>query len=215
MNVLFLILLGSSVAIATYAWGGTFIGEWLTKLRVAQLARSSADRALPELQRLRPALSLQRWFPVWTRSTELLLYRSGVRMETGRFLMVVAGSAVVVEMLFGAMGFGFGGAIIGLIVGGVAPFLFLRQMAVGRSNQFGKHFPDALDMIVGSLRAGLPLHAAFELVGQESASPVLVAVVRETPGCVEEVERGFIVPNNWRERAAARRATDVARNIVW
>ena len=59
------------------------------------------------------------------------------------------------------------------------------------------------------------LHAELEAQFEESPSPVLVAVVRETPGCVEEVERGFIVPNDWRERAAARRASDVARNIVW
>lgn len=59
------------------------------------------------------------------------------------------------------------------------------------------------------------LHAELEAQFEESASPVLVAVVRETPGCVEEVERGFIVPNDWHERAAARRAADAVRNIVW
>jgi hypothetical protein len=45
------------------------------------------------------------------------------------------------------------------------------------------------------------LSAQFEV----NPSPVLVAMVREQPGCIEEVERGFIVPNDWRERAAARR----------
>jgi len=44
---------------------------------------------------------------------------------------------------------------------------------------------------------------------------VLVAVVRASPGCVEEIERGFIVPNDWRERAAARYPANVPRNIVW
>jgi hypothetical protein len=42
------------------------------------------------------------------------------------------------------------------------------------------------------------LAAQFE----ESPSPVLVAAVRQQPGLVMEVERGFIVPNDWRERAA-------------
>jgi hypothetical protein len=44
---------------------------------------------------------------------------------------------------------------------------------------------------------------------------VLVTVVRETPGLVEEVERGFIVPNDWRARAEARSAADNMQNIVW
>jgi hypothetical protein len=42
------------------------------------------------------------------------------------------------------------------------------------------------------------LAAQFE----QSPSPVLVAAVRQQPGVVMEVERGFIVPNDWRERAA-------------
>jgi hypothetical protein len=37
-----------------------------------------------------------------------------------------------------------------------------------------------------------------------SDAPVLVALVREEPGAIVEFERGFIVPNDWRERADAR-----------
>ncbi|MEH6434371.1 DUF1853 family protein [Massilia sp. DD77] len=37
---------------------------------------------------------------------------------------------------------------------------------------------------------------------EESGKPVLVAVVRQRAGFIEEVERGFIVPNDWRERAS-------------
>jgi hypothetical protein len=42
-----------------------------------------------------------------------------------------------------------------------------------------------------------------------------VAAVRVAPGLVEEVERGFVVPNDWRERAEARSTKDNMRNIVW
>lgn len=59
------------------------------------------------------------------------------------------------------------------------------------------------------------LHAELAAQFETNASPVLVAVVRVTPGLVEEVERGFIVPNDWRERAEARSAKDNMRNIVW
>jgi len=37
------------------------------------------------------------------------------------------------------------------------------------------------------------------------ANPVLVATVREEGGWLEEVERGFVVPDDWRARAQARR----------
>ncbi|SFB86814.1 DUF1853 family protein [Massilia yuzhufengensis] len=49
------------------------------------------------------------------------------------------------------------------------------------------------------------LHAELSAQFETNSTPVLVAVVREGPGYVEEVERGFIVPDDWRERAAARR----------
>lgn len=49
------------------------------------------------------------------------------------------------------------------------------------------------------------LHAELSAHFETSSTPVLVAVVRHTPGKIEEIERGFIVPNDWRERAAARR----------
>lgn len=49
------------------------------------------------------------------------------------------------------------------------------------------------------------LHAELSAQFETASTPVLVAVVRHTPGLIEEIERGFIVPNDWRERAAARR----------
>jgi hypothetical protein len=49
------------------------------------------------------------------------------------------------------------------------------------------------------------LHAELSAQFEVNQSPVLVSMVREQPRCIEEVERGFIVPNDWRDRAAARR----------
>jgi hypothetical protein len=48
------------------------------------------------------------------------------------------------------------------------------------------------------LRAELADH--FET----SNAPVLVSLVREDRGSIVEVDRGFIVPDDWRERAGAR-----------
>lgn len=53
------------------------------------------------------------------------------------------------------------------------------------------------------------LHAELEAQFETNPSPVLVSMVREEPGLYEEVERGFIVPNDWRDRAAARRGSQI------
>jgi len=66
-----------------------------------------------------------------------------------------------------------------------------------------------------SLLTRAQLHAALEAQFEDNPAPVLVAVVRETADCVEEVERGFIVPNDWRERAAVRYPANASRNIIW
>jgi hypothetical protein len=55
--------------------------------------------------------------------------------------------------------------------------------------------PEMLDR--AQLKAALA--AQFTLSG----APVLVATVRETPGNIVEVARGFIVPDDWRDRAGA------------
>ena len=52
-------------------------------------------------------------------------------------------------------------------------------------------------------RAGLQAQLAAQF--DALPIPVLVAAVRERGGVLEEVERGFIVPDNWRARAALRR----------
>ncbi|MGH8855934.1 MAG: DUF1853 family protein [Telluria sp.] len=49
------------------------------------------------------------------------------------------------------------------------------------------------------------LHAELAARFESNSTPVLVAVVRHLPFNIEEIARGFIVPNDWRERAAARR----------
>lgn len=48
------------------------------------------------------------------------------------------------------------------------------------------------------------LHAELSAHFETSQTPVLVAAVRDEPGSIVEVERGFIVPNDWRERAKRR-----------
>jgi hypothetical protein len=55
-----------------------------------------------------------------------------------------------------------------------------------------------------SMMNGAQLHAELEAQFETNPTPVLVALVRHATGMIEEVERGFIVPNDWRARAAAR-----------
>ena len=52
------------------------------------------------------------------------------------------------------------------------PFVALRFMRSRRHSRFGAQFPDALDVIVRSLRAGHPVPVAIAMVAREMPDPV-------------------------------------------
>ncbi|RWE58812.1 type II secretion system F family protein [Mesorhizobium sp.] len=62
--------------------------------------------------------------------------------------------------------------IVFLVVGFVLPLLVLRRARNKRIQKFAKQLPDALDMIVRSLRAGHPASVAIGLVAREMPDPL-------------------------------------------
>ncbi|TIP90781.1 MAG: type II secretion system F family protein [Mesorhizobium sp.] len=62
--------------------------------------------------------------------------------------------------------------IVFLLIGFVLPFLVLRRARAKRIQNFAKQLPDALDMIVRSLRAGHPTSVAIGLVAREMPDPL-------------------------------------------
>ena len=62
--------------------------------------------------------------------------------------------------------------IIFLVVGFALPVLVLRRARSSRIKKFAKQLPDALDMIVRSLRAGHPASVAIGLVAREIPDPL-------------------------------------------
>ncbi|MEI8697334.1 MAG: type II secretion system F family protein [Mesorhizobium sp.] len=63
-------------------------------------------------------------------------------------------------------------SIVFAVVGFVLPLLVLRRARSKRIQKFAKQLPDALDMIVRSLRAGHPASVAIGLVAREMPDPL-------------------------------------------
>lgn len=74
-------------------------------------------------------------------------------------LMIVRGSLIEAGFV----------AIMAAVVG---PLLVLRFMRTRRQKRFGTQFPDAIDIIVRSLRAGHPVPIAVTLVARELPDPI-------------------------------------------
>jgi tight adherence protein B len=102
-----------------------------------------------------------------------LIVQSGLIVSVSRLVVIVA--------VAGLLGFGATMAFRGSVVEAAAaallsatalPVLVLMLLRSRRQKKFGAQFPDALEIIVRSLRAGHPVPIAITMVGREMADPI-------------------------------------------
>lgn len=101
------------------------------------------------------------------------LYQAGKDIALSKYA-IFSGALVVVAI---AVIFSFSGNIAMAISGGIAvglglPHMVISSMITSRQQLFIKQFPEALDLIVRGLQAGLPVNEAIINVGVEIPSPV-------------------------------------------
>jgi tight adherence protein B len=102
-----------------------------------------------------------------------LVLQSGVTLGFTKLILLAGIGAMIT---FGAV-FGLRGDIIEavaatLFAGLIAPLLVLMFKRARRRSKFGAQFPDAIDIIVRSLRAGHPVPIAVTMVGREMPDPI-------------------------------------------
>jgi tight adherence protein B len=135
--------------------------EWVP----LQVERDERLSAIPFVDRLLRGLSI-------ARRLELLLYQAGMSVRVGSFILMIAvcggvgyvvGTAVFHHALHGT---------VLMFLLGFAPFLVVSYRKSIRQRQFAEEFPDALDLLVSALRAGISFSAALQIVADESPEPV-------------------------------------------
>ncbi len=102
------------------------------------------------------------------------LERAGVNPDLGRYLLIC--------LVSGLMSFGVGHVVLAVptvvsvllgLFGAVGlPHFVLGIKASRRQLQFIAHFPDAIDLMVRGLKAGLPITESIKSAGQEIPGPV-------------------------------------------
>jgi tight adherence protein B len=102
-----------------------------------------------------------------------LVLQSGLTIGINKLLIfiavaVVASFAVAVVVRGSAVE----ALLIALFCGIALPYLVLRMLRGRRQKAFGAQFPDGLDMIVRSLRAGHPVPIAITMVAREMKDPI-------------------------------------------
>ena len=135
--------------------------EWVP----LQVERDERLSAIPFVDRLLRTLSI-------ARRLELLLYQAGMSVRVGSFILMIAVCAGVGYVVGVAV---FHHALHGFVLMfclGFAPFLYVSYNKSVRQRQFAEEFPDALDLLVSALRAGISFSAALQIVADESPEPV-------------------------------------------
>src|SRR3546814_12009874 len=62
--------------------------------------------------------------------------------------------------------------LVGLLAMIVLPSMVVGKLITRRGGKFNTRFPDAIDLLVRGLRAGLPVTEPFQVVSQELPGPV-------------------------------------------
>jgi tight adherence protein B len=133
---------------------------------------ANREKVLVQLRRER-GLTSEGGFAMPVRWFNRLVLQSGAKLTLGRSVTVVAGLA----------GAAFMGVLIwradpteALVAGAAAaailPLVILRFLRTRRQKKFAEQFPEAIDIIVRSLRAGYPIPVAIAMVAREMADPV-------------------------------------------
>ena len=106
-------------------------------------------------------------------SLNRLILQSGMTIGIAKFTIYTVGFAVVVfgglMVVRGDVLEAFGAALFCCTL---LPLLVLKFKRGRRQKKFGAQFPDALDIIVRSLRAGHPVPIAITMVAREMADPI-------------------------------------------
>jgi tight adherence protein B len=102
-----------------------------------------------------------------------LFLQSGLTMGFSRFIVIVTIASV---LAFAATWVFRHSVVEAVLVAALCatalPILVLRMLRARRQKKFGAQFPDALDIVVRSLRAGHPVPIAISMVGREMPDPM-------------------------------------------
>ncbi len=106
-------------------------------------------------------------------SLEQRLQQAGLNISKSRFFIYQAvGAVVMTGVLFFATGEPLY-SLAGLIIGGLGlPNWVVGYMRKKRIKKFVEAFPDAIDVIVRGIKAGLPLGDCLRVIGSEAPEPV-------------------------------------------
>jgi tight adherence protein B len=184
MQVLALVFL-AAVACGGLAW--VFLhpilsGERTTEKRIVSVAKAEPARkpTAPAAQRARreQVEETLKEFEVRRKQINrptlaLRLERAGLSWTKRQFMLASGAFGLAVFFVVSLAGAGLMvGAALGFAAGAGLPMWVLTFLRKRRENRFLNAFPDAVDVIVRGVKAGLPLHDSLRAIVNDSPEPI-------------------------------------------
>ncbi|WP_155369194.1 VWA domain-containing protein [Catellatospora vulcania] len=138
------------------------------------------------------------------------LDRAGMRLRPHEWLLLRALVCLLASLLL-ALSFGLGaGVLLGSPVGWALTSLYHRNRAAKRVSAFRELLPDALQLIVGSLRSGFSLAQAVDAMARELPDPISAEFGR----ALGETRLGVDIEDALDRTATRMRSKDLAWAVV-
>jgi tight adherence protein B len=184
MNV-YLVFLMVAVAVGGVAW--VFVYPSLSGERTTERRMASVARTVPVVQRTTRATQRSRREQVEGSIKQLearqktkkrvplsvRIAQAGLSWSPRRFMTIAGGLGFFVFVVTFFLGVGLlPGLALAFAAGGGLPFWVLKFLKKRREAKFLENFPDAVDVIVRGIKAGLPLLDSLRLIATEAEEPV-------------------------------------------
>ena len=156
--------------------------EWWRKREMSAMLRTAAADPIPgraqllrEVSAKRPALEVGLEHLALLEKTRKLILQSGVNWTPGGLLLGMAGGAVgamLVSLVLPARFAWPGSSVAAAMVIAALPYLYLRRKRTRRLAAFEEQFPEALDFLARSMRAGHAFTISLRLASEDLPDPL-------------------------------------------
>ena len=137
----------------------------LAQASIRSIIRDAKASDLPVFDRILAG----KGFTAWVAEEAIM---AGVSITAGNFILRCLVSAVLgflaVRVTTGYIPF----ALIGAALGITLPYFHIRLKRAKRITKFQEQLPDAIDMLVSSMKAGYSFQAAMRFIGEEISAPL-------------------------------------------
>lgn len=167
-------ILAIGIAVDSRSSRARTLRQRLQGVDAAERRGPNPETALLRNELLSEIPALNRVLERWSRSSrlQLLLEQADLKLRAGKFLLISACAAGATAFLMLALTHNPLFALLGLLLGACIPLWVAFLLRKKRFRKFEALFPQAIELLVRSARAGHPFTSSLEMMATEMSEPI-------------------------------------------